>query len=47
MMQNHEIAEGQSVEVDGYEFKVLSKDAHQIKRVEIQKAQPKQQAATM
>ncbi|CAM4273996.1 hemolysin family protein [Bacillus manliponensis] len=35
MMQNHEIKEGQCVEEEGYEFKVLEKDAHQIKRVEI------------
>ncbi|WP_369903236.1 hemolysin family protein [Bacillus manliponensis] len=35
MMQNHEIQEGQCVEEEGYEFKVLEKDAHQIKRVEI------------
>lgn len=35
MMQNHEIEEGQCVEAEGYEFKVLEKDSHQIKRVEI------------
>ncbi|MFX3624835.1 MAG: hemolysin family protein [Ectobacillus sp.] len=46
MMQNHEIEEGQSVEIDGYRLKVLAKDVHQIKRVEIQKMQPKQQTAT-
>ncbi|HDR4906833.1 TPA: HlyC/CorC family transporter [Bacillus cereus] len=37
MMQNHEIEEGQHVEAEGYEFKVLEKDAYQIKRVEIRK----------
>lgn len=37
MMQNYDIQEGQSVETGGYEFKVLSKDSHHIKRIEIQK----------
>lgn len=47
MMQNHEIQEGQSVETDEFEFKVLSKDVHQIKRVEIRRAKLKQETATM
>ena len=37
MTQNHEIQEGQFVKAEGYEFKVLEKDAHQIKRIEIRK----------
>jgi CBS domain containing-hemolysin-like protein len=41
LTQNHEIEEGQSIEVDGYEFKVLSKDSHQIKSVEIKKVDRK------
>ncbi|MCP8969441.1 hemolysin family protein [Ectobacillus ponti] len=45
MMQNHEILEGQSVIMDDYEFKVLMKDSHQIKRVEIQKLAEEQAAA--
>lgn len=50
MMQNHEIEEGQCVEAEGYEFKVLEKDAYQIKRVEIQKMdheQEQEKAATV
>ena len=50
MMQNHEIEEGQYVEAEGYEFKVLEKDAYQIKRVEIQKMdheQEQEKAATV
>lgn len=43
MMQNHEIEEGQHVEAEGYEFKVLEKDAYQIKRVEIRKMEQEQQ----
>lgn len=42
MMQNHEIEEGQHVEAEGYEFKVLEKDAYQIKRVEIRKMEQEQ-----
>ena len=37
MMQNHDIQEGQTVNSEGYAFKILEKDPHQIKRVEIQK----------
>lgn len=44
MMQNHEIEEGQHVEAEGYEFKVLEKDAYQIKRVEIRKMEQEQEA---
>lgn len=47
MMQNHEIEEGKSVESGDYEFKVLSKDSHQIKRVEIRKIKVEEQAATI
>ncbi|HDR3956712.1 TPA: HlyC/CorC family transporter [Bacillus anthracis] len=50
MMQNHEIEEGQHVEAEGYEFKVLEKDAYQIKRVEIRKmeeGQEEEKAATV
>ncbi|AEA16952.1 MULTISPECIES: hemolysin family protein [Bacillus] len=49
MMQNHEIEEGQHVEAEGYEFKVLEKDAYQIKRVEIRKMEQEQEekAATV
>ncbi|HIE8452229.1 TPA: hemolysin family protein [Bacillus cereus] len=49
MMQNHEIEEGQHVEAEGYEFKVLEKDAYQIKRVEIRKMEEEQEekAATV
>ncbi len=48
MMQNHEIEEGQHVEAEGYEFKVLEKDAYQIKRVEIHKMeQEEEKAATV
>ncbi|PFX63714.1 hypothetical protein COL35_26380 [Bacillus toyonensis] len=43
MMQNHEIEEGQHVEAEGYEFKVLEKDAYQIKRVEIRKIEQEQE----
>ncbi|TKH32598.1 hemolysin family protein [Bacillus cereus] len=43
MMQNHEIEEGQHVEAEGYEFKVLEKDAYQIKRVEIRKVEQEQE----
>ncbi|BCB38391.1 magnesium and cobalt efflux protein corC [Bacillus cereus] len=43
MMQNHEIEEGQRVEAEGYEFKVLEKDAYQIKRVEIRKMEEEQE----
>ncbi|MGH1182369.1 hemolysin family protein [Bacillus paranthracis] len=43
MMQNHEIEEGQHVEAEGYEFKVLEKDAYQIKRVEIRKMEQEQE----
>ncbi|MGR5867890.1 hemolysin family protein [Bacillus pacificus] len=43
MMQNHEIEEGQHVEAEGYEFKVLEKDAYQIKRVEIRKMEEEQE----
>lgn len=45
MMQNHEIEEGQCVEAEGYEFKVLEKDAYQIKRVEIRKIDHQQEKA--
>ncbi|OTX80456.1 hypothetical protein BK726_28575 [Bacillus thuringiensis serovar londrina] len=45
MMQNHEIEEGQHVEAEGYEFKVLEKDAYQIKRVEIRKMEQEQEKA--
>ncbi|MGW6190737.1 hemolysin family protein [Bacillus cereus] len=37
LMQNYDIQEGQTVNSEGYVFKILSKDPHQIKRVEIQK----------
>lgn len=37
LMQNYDIQEGQTVNSEGYTFKILSKDPHQIKRVEIQK----------
>ncbi|MED1283115.1 hemolysin family protein [Bacillus mycoides] len=37
LMQNYDIEEGQTVNSEGYVFKILSKDPHQIKRVEIQK----------
>ncbi|PKJ55510.1 hemolysin family protein [Bacillus sp. SN10] len=50
MMQNHEIEEGQHVEAEGYEFKVLEKDAYQIKRVEIrnmEQEQEEEKAATV
>ncbi|WP_416829111.1 hemolysin family protein [Ectobacillus polymachus] len=47
MMQQHEIKEGQFVEGDGYLFKVLEKDSHQIKRVEIRKIEIEEQAATV
>ncbi|PEY30545.1 hemolysin family protein [Bacillus cereus] len=43
MMQNHEIEEGQHVDAEGYEFKVLEKDAYQIKRVEIRKMEQEQE----
>ncbi|MED0876486.1 hemolysin family protein [Bacillus mobilis] len=43
MMQNHEIEEGQHVEAEGYAFKVLEKDAYQIKRVEIRKMEQEQE----
>ncbi|EEL10690.1 hypothetical protein bcere0015_30830 [Bacillus cereus BDRD-Cer4] len=43
MMQNHEIEEGQHVEAEGFEFKVLEKDAYQIKRVEIRKMEQEQE----
>lgn len=43
MMQNYDIQEGQSVESEGYEFKVISKDSHHIKRMEIQKAKEHEQ----
>jgi CBS domain containing-hemolysin-like protein len=46
LTQNHEIQEGHAVEAGGYEFKVLEKDAHQIKRVEIRKAQEREEQAT-
>lgn len=45
MMQNHEIEEGQCVEAEGYEFKVLEKDAYQIKRIEIRKIDHQQEKA--
>ncbi|AWU54130.1 TPA: HlyC/CorC family transporter [Bacillus anthracis] len=47
MMQNHEIEEGQHVEAEGYEFKVLEKDAYQIKRVEIRKMEEEQEEEKM
>jgi CBS domain containing-hemolysin-like protein len=37
MTQNYHIQEGQIVEAEGYQFKVLSKDSHHIKQIEIQK----------
>ncbi|EJQ51083.1 hypothetical protein IEQ_02023 [Bacillus cereus BAG6X1-2] len=37
LMQNYDIEEGQTINSEGYAFKILSKDPHQIKRVEIQK----------
>ena len=37
MMQTQTIMEGDSIEKDGWVFKVLEKDMHQIKRVEIKK----------
>lgn len=43
MMQNYDIQEGQSIEAEGYEFKVLSKDSHHIKQIEIQKAKEYEQ----
>lgn len=43
MMQNYHIQEGQSVESEGYEFKVIYKDSHHIKRIEIQKAKEHEQ----
>ncbi|UOY91877.1 hemolysin family protein [Ectobacillus sp. JY-23] len=43
LTQNHEIQEGHAIEAGGYEFKVLEKDAHQIKRVEIRKAQEREE----
>lgn len=45
MMQNHDIQEGESVLIDGYEFKVSVKDEQQIKQVEIQKL-PVEQSVT-
>lgn len=47
MMRKHAIQEGQLVEGDGYSFKVLEKDSHQIKRVEIRKIEIEEQAATV
>jgi len=46
MVQDHEVQEGQIIEADGCEFKILSKDMHQIKRIEIRKTQLEQQTAT-
>ncbi|WP_342047291.1 hypothetical protein [Bacillus sp. OTU530] len=46
MVQDHDIQEGQIIEADGCEFKVSSKDVHQIKRIEICKIQLEQQTAT-
>ncbi|KAA6470370.1 hemolysin family protein [Bacillus cereus] len=43
MMQNYHMQEGQSVESEGYEFKIISKDSHHIKRIEIQKAKEHEQ----
>ncbi|PGU38169.1 hypothetical protein COD63_25175 [Bacillus thuringiensis] len=45
MMQNYDIEEGQTIKSEEYEFKILSKDAHQIKSVEIKKEI--EQAATV
>lgn len=47
MTQNHEIQPGQILEEGGYEFKVLDKDAHQIKRIEIRKQDIEEQAVTV
>ncbi|WP_129729283.1 MULTISPECIES: hemolysin family protein [Bacillaceae] len=48
MTQNHEIGQGQSIRMDDYEFKVLEKDAHQVKLVEIRRQEKQeQQAATV
>ena len=37
LMQNYDIQEGQTLFSEGYVFKILLKDPHQIKRVEIRK----------
>ncbi|WP_434182103.1 hemolysin family protein [Bacillus thuringiensis] len=37
LMQNYDIQEGQTLFSEGYAFTILSKDPHQVKRVEIQK----------
>ncbi|MBS9806908.1 HlyC/CorC family transporter [Bacillus toyonensis] len=37
LMQNYDIQEGQTLFSEGYAFTILSKDSHQVKRVEIQK----------
>ncbi|GAA3329252.1 hypothetical protein GCM10020331_076560 [Ectobacillus funiculus] len=47
MTQNHEIQPGQILEEGGYEFKVLAKDAHQIKRIEIRRQDIEEQAVTV
>jgi CBS domain containing-hemolysin-like protein len=51
MTQNHEIEQGQSIKIDDYEFKVLEKDSHQVKLVEIRRQenqeQQEEQAATV
>ncbi|MBO9131164.1 hemolysin family protein [Bacillus sp. 165] len=47
MMQKQPIAEGDSVEMDGYQFIVVKKDTHQIKTVEIKKIQREEKTATV
>lgn len=41
MMQKQTIIEGDVIETNGWIFKVLEKDVHQIKRVEIKKLKRK------
>ncbi|MFX3623665.1 MAG: hemolysin family protein [Ectobacillus sp.] len=43
MMQNHTIKEGQSIIVGGWEFAVLEKDSHQIKRIEVKKKEKQEE----
>jgi CBS domain containing-hemolysin-like protein len=46
MAQNYHIQEGQFIEIEGYQFKVISKDLHHIKQIEIQKVKENEQAIT-
>jgi CBS domain containing-hemolysin-like protein len=43
MMQDSTVAEGQTFEADGWLFKVIEKDSHQIKRIEVQKKTRKEE----